>query len=247
MKKIIANLLLIISIIGVVFSGYQLYKIFNEYHNGTVEYNELEKEIKITETPNDTNTSNDIKLDIDFNHLLKINKNCIGWIYIPNTQINYPIVQSTDNNKCLHYTFNGKRNFTGCIFISDQNNGFEDKNTIIYGHNMQNGTMFTDINKYKNQEYLDTHPYVYIAKPNGKTEKYKIFATYKTQDCSEAYTIQFNSNEFIQKVNQMAKNSEVKINDFSISDDDKIITLSTCTSRTKLERFVLHAIKISEN
>lgn len=246
MKKIFSNLLLIISICGVLISGYKLYQIFHEYHEGSVSYKELDKHVKIEKNEEKENES-PIKLNIDFQELLKINKNCIGWIYIPNTQINYPIVQSKDNNYCLHHLFNGKWNFTGCVFISDQNNGFENKNTIIYGHNMQNGTMFTDVNKYKNQDFLDTHPYIYIAKPNGKTEKYQIFSAYTTEDCSDAYIINFATDTFMKQVESMMNKSEVKTENVSILDEDKIITLSTCTSRRQLERFVVHAVKISEN
>lgn len=246
MKKIISNTLLIISIFGVIFSGYKLFTIFSEYHKGTVIYKELEKNIKIEKKKDENNINTDvIKLNIDFNNLLSINSNCIGWIYIPDTQINYPIVQSTDNNKCLHYAFDGTQNFAGCIFISDKNNEFKDKNTIIYGHNMQNGTMFTDVNKYKNQDFYNNHPYIYISKINGITEKYKIFAAYTTEDCSDSYTIQFETNTFITEVKKMINKSEIKTGDFSISDNDKIITLSTCTSRTELERFVIHAVKVN--
>lgn len=241
MKRILSNILLVISIVGVIFSGYKLYTIFHEYHEGNVEYKELERHIKI-----DDKTPSEVKLDIDFNQLLAINSNCIGWIYIPNTKINYPIVQSTSNSYCLKHTFEGNSNIAGCIFISENNDNFKDKNTIIYGHNMNDGTMFTNIKNYKDQSFLDSQPYIYIAKPNGKTEKYKVFSAYTTEDGSDAYIITFAPNSFMKEVKNMINRSEVKTKDFSISDNDKIITLSTCTSRRnhKLERFVVHAIKV---
>ena len=246
MKKFLSNFLLILSICGVCISGYKLYSIFSEYHSGTQTYEELEKQIKIKkEEKTEEKTEEEITLDINFENLKKINSNCIGWIYIPNTRINYPIVQSTDNDYCLHHTFDGTKNFTGSIFVSNQNDNFNDQNTIIYGHNMQNGTMFTDIKKYKEQDFLDSNPYIYIAKPNGTTEKYKIFAAYITEDCSDAYMIQFATDTFLNEIENMRNRSIVKISDFTISNKDKIITLSTCTSRTELERFVVHAVKVN--
>ena len=243
LKKIFLNLLLIISIITFCFSAYELFKIYNEYHTGKELYESLEKNIEIKkEENNEKNDNNDIILNIDFHNLKSINSDCIGWIYIPNTNINYPIIQSKNNSYCLSHNFDGNENFNGCIFVSEVNNGFEDKNTIIYGHNMQNGTMFADIKNFKSQDYLNTHPYIYIAKENGSTEKYKIFAAYTTEDCSDAYNTIFSNEDFINEINKMIQNSEVKIDKFSISDNDKIITLSTCTSRTRTERFVIHAI-----
>lgn len=245
MRKFLSNILLAISICGVVLASYQLYKIFHEYHQGTAIYDKLERNVKIVKNDEEKKIEAKVDLNIDFQYLLSVNKNCIGWIYIPDTPINYPIVQSTDNNYCLHYTFDGTKNFTGSIFVSDQNNQFEDQNTIIYGHNMQNGTMFSTIKKYNNQEFLDAHPYIYIAKLNGTTEKYKVFSAYTTVDCSDAYTIQFATDTFLSEIQQMIDYSEVKIQNLTISDEDNIITLSTCTSRTELERFVVHAVKVS--
>lgn len=242
MKKIISNLLLIISIFGVIFSCTQLYKIYHEYHSGTVAYDELQTNLRKIEK--NKKEKKEIKLKINFKRLQSINKNCIGWVYIPDTQIDYPIIQSHDDEYVLHHLIDGTRNFTGCIFVSENNHKFADKNTIIYGHNMQNGTMFTDINKYKKQSFYKNHKYIYLAKPNGKTEKYKIFSAYTTTDGSSAYNTYFTNDTFIKYVNKYINKSEIKVKDVSISDNDKIITLSTCTSRVKLERFVVHAVKI---
>lgn len=243
MKKIIPNIILILSICGLLFSGYKLWKIYKEYDTGKTIYENLEKNIDIKQEKNDDTFT----LDVNFEELKKINPRCVGWIYIPNTAINYPIVEAENNNYELKHAFDGTYNINGSIFISEVNHAFDDKNTIIYGHNMKNGTMFSDLYNFKDQEFANNTPYIYLAKEDGKTEKYKVISAYTTQDCSDSYNTVFKNDEtFLKEVNRMITNSEITIDGVAVSDNDKIITLSTCTSREQLERFVVHAIKVKD-
>ena len=103
MKKIISNIILILSICGLLFSGYKLWKIYKEYDTGKTIYENLEKNIDIKQEKNDDTFT----LDVNFEELKKINPRCVGWIYIPNTAINYPIVEAENNNYELKHAFDG--------------------------------------------------------------------------------------------------------------------------------------------
>mgnify|MGYP000782800669 FL=1 len=96
--------------------------------------------------------------EVDFSVLREINPDIVAWIYIEGTKINYPIVQGGDNSYYLKHLFSGEWNGSGCIFLDFRNDvSFADRHSIIYGHHMKNGTMFTDIDKYKKQEFFDEH------------------------------------------------------------------------------------------
>ena len=87
------------------------------------------------------------------------NPDIVAWIYIEGTKINYPIVQGEDNSYYLKHLFSGEWNGSGCIFLDSRNDAsFADRHSIIYGHHMKNGTMFTDLDKYKKQDFFDEHP-----------------------------------------------------------------------------------------
>lgn len=99
----------------------------------------------------------------DFNTLLEINQDTIGWLFIPGTRISYPIVQTIDNDKYLHTGFSGEENVAGSIFLDYESKpDLTGRNNIIYGHNMKNGTMFRDLIQYKDKDFFDEHRYFKI-------------------------------------------------------------------------------------
>ena len=116
------------------------------------------------------------KETIDWNKLLEINEDIIGWIKIENTNINYPILQDNDNLKYLKHSYKGSYNSNGSIFTLN-NEPFNDNITTIYGHNMKNGIMFSELSKYMNKIFLDEHSTITIY---TKEENYKatIFSCY---------------------------------------------------------------------
>ena len=106
---------------------------------------------------------------VDFNGLKAINPEVIGWIQIEGTSISYPIMKGKDNDYYLKHTFEGNYNAAGSIFIDYTNNSnFEDCNTIIYGHNMKNGSMFGLLRKhFKDRESVPGR-YIWICTPDEK-------------------------------------------------------------------------------
>lgn len=107
---------------------------------------------------------------VQFDELLKTNGDVIAWIYGANTHINYPVVQGSDNDYYLRHLLDGTWNDNGSIFMDCANSAdFSDQNSLIYGHNMTSGAMFSNLVKYKQQAYYDQHPYLYMLTPSRAT------------------------------------------------------------------------------
>ena len=120
-----------------------------------------------------------------------MNPDVIAWIDIPGLSISYPVVQGTDNAYYLHHLFTGEYNSSGSIFADWHNQpDFADPNTIVYGHNMKNGSMFGTLSHYQDQALWEENPYFYLYVP-GKVMEYQIFSCYAGYVGSEAYTYAF--------------------------------------------------------
>lgn len=179
----------------------------------------------------------------DFSYLMEINPEVIGWIQIPGTKINYPIVQGTDNEYYLTHTFSGAENSSGAIFLDcDISDGLEDKNPIIYGHNLKSGAMFSRLNRYARREFWDANPYLYITTPQGQ-QLYQIFSAYQTDAGADIYYYGFGSDEVFQDYLDRIRSYSIYDAGISVTSEDSIVTLSTCANNTD-QRFVVHAKRI---
>lgn len=140
------------------------------------EYERLAQEVtETTEPPTEPETSEEetepeeepYVSPIDFDKLLEENPDTIGWIRIPDTNIDYPIVQGTDNEFYLNHDFNGNESVAGSIYLDFESQGdFVGRNNVLYGHNMKNGSMFKDVVRYKDEEYFKEHQYFSIYTPD---------------------------------------------------------------------------------
>lgn len=238
----------------VIFCGSQLAGIFLEYKEGTDEYDELKKyvEKELPDTPYNEGTSAEgeegevREQRIAFEELKAQNEDVIGWIEIPDTEISYPLMQGDDDQYYLKHTFSGNKNSAGSIFVEFQNKpDLSDRHTIIYGHNMKNGSMFGGLKEYRNASYLVEHPMIYIDLEDG-THSYQIFSCYETPADSDTYTIGFATQpdgqyeRFVQTI----KGRSAYDTGIEVSKNDRVITLSTCT-KSGVNRFVVHAKKIN--
>ena len=123
-----------------------------------------------------------------FQGLLRINGDTVGWIKIEDTQINYPVVKSNDNDYYLHHNFEKETNPTGCIFMDCRNNSLPlDTNTILYGHNMKDASMFHDIIKYKEEAFFNNNDKI-IFNTLYQENEWQVFSVYVT-DVSFNYLI----------------------------------------------------------
>ncbi len=180
---------------------------------------------------------------VDFDRLKKINPDIVAWIAVDNTTISYPILHGSDNEKYLDTTYNNRRSKYGSIFIDYRlESDFSARNTIIYGHNMRNSSMFGTLLKFSRQSYFDSRRFFYIITPDG-TFKYEIFSAYKADVGSATYIAGFSSDSsFSDFITKICSWSEVKT---GITPDvsDMIVTLSTCTSSSsekETKRYVVH-------
>ena len=233
------------------FAAFKLFTAGFQYFLAAKEYRGIASDagmddVNKGDTPEEELTLEDVGT-VDFEELLKVNPDTVGWIRFPNPDtINYPIVHSKDNAEYLYRTFNGKDNGSGTIFMdmgcSDK---FGDYNTLIYGHNMNDGSMFAKLMKYEDEEYFKKNPYFYIYTLNGTVYRLKVMSVMKTDDKSEAYTRDFASDTaFKTFVKKMLSNS---IYDTGVEAEDveKMVTLSTCTNRASNERWLVQGAVVN--
>ena len=182
----------------------------------------------------------------DLAALAAINDEVIGWLWNPDTDISYPLLQGQDNQKYLNTSYNRKHSSAGSIFEDFRNAGdMTDDNTLIYGHNMKNGAMFGTLKEFAQPEYRNEHKYVYLFL-DGIVLKYRIFAAYKTESTSDSYTRDFSKTmsyeDFLGYITASAGDETVQLP----QERARLLTLSTCTSGRRTERFVLHAVLEAE-
>lgn len=152
-----------------------------------------EEEIAPEEQPVYVDPYADALRNMDFSALREVNSDVLGWILIPGTAVSYPVVQGTDNDYYLNHTWKKWTSVVGSIFLECQNSrDLSDFNTIIYGHRMNNGSMFASLKNYKKQSWWSDHPCVYITDDSG-SHKYEIFAAYEVSTEGETYRLGFGS------------------------------------------------------
>ena len=173
--------------------------------------------------------------------LREVNPDVLGWIRIPDTKVDYPLLQGEDNDFYLQHTWDKTPNSVGSIFMEHLNSpDLMDYNTIIYGHNMNNGSMFSALQDFALQSHWQTHPYVYIVTDAG-VYRYEIFAF--SQASVESLTYGLNPALDHTKENFLDLSLENSRIDTGIRPaiTDRILTLSTCSGMDYSSRYVLQA------
>lgn len=235
-KAVIAALILALSLSGIIYS---LGKILL-WKNDTSDNNEIKKEIQDA-----------IKIDeetkeyiVDFDKLKEQNGDTVAYIKVENTNIEYPIVKGLDNDYYLRHNFNKDYNIAGWIF-ADYRNKFDDRdrNIVIYGHNMKDGSMFNNLRKATNKNWKEEdHTITLITQ--SKTTKYEIFSVYTIEPEEYYLQTEFNDINYINFINKIKERSIHEYN-VNVETTDKILTLSTCNDNG-LKRIVVHAKEIKE-
>lgn len=179
---------------------------------------------------------------IDFRKLAEINPDITGWIRIPDTGIDYPIVQSSDNHMYLHKSFNGENADAGCIFMDfEGQKDLRGYNNILYGHNMKNGSMFRDVVRYRDEEYFKAHQYFEIYTPT-ETIHLKAVSCYYIQDAPEVRRTRFRDDgEFDAFVHRMLE--PCRYAQMPGKPVENLYTLVTCSYETEDARTVLFAVE----
>lgn len=247
---ILSNIVLAAALVVFCVSAFQLYKICKGYYDGRSEYDKVRELAVEDENENQDEDGGDTDgFNVDFDELLKINPDTIGWIrFAPEPSvINYPIVQGKDNEEYLHKTFSANENTLGAIFLNvDNNSNFNDRNSIIYGHRMRDGSMFRHIQDYDDKAFWEANPYFYIYTKDGRRLVYQVYSTGEVEDTSECYRTEFATDEEFQKFLDMTKQIALYDTGVEVTTGDKIITLSTCTSASDNHRFVVRGVRVEE-
>lgn len=242
LDKIISAVILIVCIIGLVYSGNKLYHWLLNNINSNKVMTEINDIAGVSDIKEDENPG--AEFGLDFEALLAYNPDIVGWIRIPGTSISYSLVQAENNNKYLRHSIDGSWNEFGWPFLDYSNKpDFTDKNTVIYGHNIVSGLMFADLVHIYNG-VLGNDVEIDIYRSDYRLLRYKVFSTYVYDPESYYLTTKFSSDEaYSTYLSTMMSRSVINFNQ-TVGVDDTIITLSTCTSDTK-RRIVVHAKLVS--
>ncbi len=175
---------------------------------------------------------------VDFEALQEVNSDIVGWLKIRALDLSYPVVQGEDNDYYLHRSFEQEDLFAGCLFMHYENESdFSDQNTVIYGHNMKNGSMFGSLKKFRDEEVYKTSKYFWIY-TEDVIYMYRIFSARVVNKVGQPYQIVFTDEEFEEFLTTAMEESEVDNTNVTVSTDDKVVTLSTCTGDSST-RFVV--------
>ena len=250
-SDVLLTIALIVAIVVFCYAAFNLYHIYTEYKKGTDEYNQIE-EMAVTERDADSaevagpNAQLKPPIEVDFDKLKSVNEDVVGWIYVDALpDISYPIVKGKDNQTYLHQTYEKNYNFAGTIFVDYENSGdFSDCNTLVYGHNMKNGSMFGHLKKFREDDKLyKQDKYFWILTPE-RNYRYEIITAYTTGVNSDTYTLFKGPGEEFEKYLETIKGySEIQTDDTDLTIKDRIVTLSTCTGNEST-RFVVQGKRV---
>lgn len=231
MKKLIKLLINIILVLLLIYSGFSIYTKLSEYKKADLVYTDIRENIK-----------NENK------HQELYNKNADYrfWIEIKNTNIDYPVVQGSDNDFYLTHDFYKNYLPSGSIFMDYRNNFENDKSVIVYGHHMRNKTMFGELVNFKDESFFKENNLIEIEY-KGKTYTYEVFSVYITDLANKDYLkTSFHTNdEFKDYLTYIAERSMYK-SDINVDTSDKVVTLYTCSYEFKDARTIVHAKLISK-
>jgi len=232
MRKTIRRIIFIIAVLTLIFSSYKV-----------IDYYLQEKESRdvVSSLVSEPENSSDGLLHVDINAVIATYPDVVCWLYQPGTNINYPVVQSADNEYYLRRLINGEHNMNGTLFMDYRNAAdFSDYVTMIYGHNMKNGEMFSTFPNYAQQAYYDAHPEMHLYTPGGNYN-IRLISGFLTDDTDEIYSFAEDSLGAEQIYQTALAKSAFKSNSGAYN-GERLVILSTCYYEKHNSRFVLVGI-----
>lgn len=257
-KNILLLLFILILIIIFIISLVNIIKWLIDSNKINNEIDVIEENTKVIEIEDSNNTEiiNNVEIDkedpywdyikmnlidVDFNQLKEKNSDTIGWIQVNGTNINYPFVQTSNNEFYLNHSFDKSYNKAGWVFMDYRNNKTDyDKNTIIYAHGRMDNTMFGSLRKVITNGWLNNkNNYVIKLSTEKENTLWQVFSVYKIPTTNDYIQVNFTDNEkFLEFKNMLLKRSAFNFNT-NVNENDKILTLSTCYNDS--DKVVLHA------
>ena len=235
-RNLVLNILLVIFGAVFVFAAYKLISQYLVYQEAVGEYEGVRQVAGV---------GDQVDARPDFAALAAVNPDIVGWVTVPGTAINYPVVQTTNNEKYLHTTFEGTRNGSGCVFMDkDSQKDGGGQHTILYGHNMKNGSMFHDLVQYKTADFFTQHRTIYFDTPEGRTEL-RVIAAYAA-DAGETYNYNdADVKSFRAFLKKAAAKSPVQVDDVALDEVTTAFSLQTCSYETDNARTYVLAVPVS--
>ena len=190
--------------------------------------------------------------NLDWNAIKAENQDIYAWIYIPNTNVDYPVLQHpTDDTYYLNHNLDGSEGYPGCIYTESLNKkDFSDPNTVLYGHNMKDGSMFETLHKFEDNQFFEDNCYVYIYTPE-KTYVYEIYTAseFSNAHILEAYDFgtEEGYNQFINDLANVRSMSAHKRDGIGVGYGRNLLTLSTCIANQPDERWIVTAVLLNAN
>ena len=257
-KNIIPILIIITSIITLLISIFNIIKWKIDSDKTNYEITNIQENINVEEIQDTENTEiiepvievpkenpywdyiNMNMLNVDFNGLKRTNPDVVGWLKVNGTNINYPFVQSSDNDYYLTHSFNKSYNGAGWVFLDYRNNGTNNKHTIIYAHGRSNKTMFGTLKNVLNNGWLNnTNNYVIKISTETENSLWQIFSVYRIPTTSDYLQTNFNDETEYQNFLDMIKDRSSHNFETNVASTDNILTLSTCYNNS--DKMVVHA------
>ena len=219
------QLIQIICIVVMIYSGVQLAKYIYTYFAVEKELEEVQQVVQHAE----------------LRALQDINPRIVGWLTLGGTRLDNPVLQATDNDFYLRHNYKDEESRGGSIFMDFRNDAAElERHTIFYGHVLRNGTMFGDLAKFAEQAYATEYPVLFYETTKKKYELH-VFAAYETTTDFYYIETDFTDDSYMTFVNEIQARSVITM-PVTVNEMDKIVTFSTCTtSANDEERFVVHA------
>ena len=238
---ILIVLLFLISAAGVVYLVWVFYNNYMAEHT----YNSVADSYVVEQKEEPHYAEN----PVDFASLQAINEDVYAWINVPNTKIDYPIVQNEEDDYYLRRSIYKKYLFAGSIFTNKVNSkDFSDPVTLVYGHNMRNDTMFCMLHEFEDKEFFDNNEYFYIYTPNRKLT-YRIVSALKYDNRRITTAFDFSDENQIKDYQYSIMNPKFNLfnsRDIVLKPEDKIVTLSTCVANKPSYRYLVNGVLIKD-
>ena len=257
-KKVRRILMIMLAVIFLSSAGVVISQLF-QYREGDEAYAEAEELVQLPELPEPEEVPEpesseepaevyvdpyaDALRNMDFSALQEVNDDVLGWILIPWTKISYPVVQGSDNSYYLNHTWRNTSSSVGAIFMDYRcSQDLNDFNTILYGHRMNNGSMFAGLKYYKQKSYYREHPVIYLTTDRGSFQ-YEIFSVYEGSPSGESYRLGLKNTASKQAFLDAAVEASLYDTGVTPTVNDYILTLSTCTGNGHSKRLIVHAVR----
>ena len=244
LKKTLLYCMQLFFIILLIISSIGIYKWYKDNKKNREILDDISNVVKIEKVKEAKEKTEEILISVNFNELKERNSDTVAWVKLNGTNIEYPIVKTSNNSYYLNHSFDKSYNIAGWIF-ADYKNKFDntDKNIVIYGHNMKDGSMFGGLKEVFKEEWYsneDNRNIIFITEDGNY--KYKIFSIYQIENEEYYIKTEFKNDEFKEFISTIKRRSNKDFEE-EVDENDKILTLSTCASNNKY-RLVVHAKKV---